>query len=172
MVDVGAVKRNWDLVKSMGKSQSLQNFSDDKFHAKNDVKENWSLTKNIDLTLNATALILIKYIKVNVLHTASNCYVAQTSSTLYWGTVTICNPSTEKNHPVCLKPDICISNHLEMAKKRKSLLILGKVKMNDVLNAKISFRELYHHFCHSQYRFFNISVCFTMLRCKHKNQAF
>ena len=100
MVDVGAVKRNWDLVKRMGKSPSLQNFSDDKFHAKNDVKENWSLTKNIDLTLNATALILIKYIKVNVIHRVSNCYLAQTSSTLYWGTVTICNPSTEKNHPV------------------------------------------------------------------------
>ena len=149
MVDVGAVKRNWDLVKSMGKSQSLQNFSDDKFHAKNDVKENWSLTKNIDLTLNATALILIKYIKVNVLHTASNCYVAQTSSTLYWGTVTICNPSTEKNHPVCLKPDICISNHLEMAKKRKSLLVLGKAKMSNTLNENIFIDRLDHRNCYS-----------------------
>ena len=61
----------------------IPNFSDDKFHAKNDVKENWSLTKNIDLTLNAIALILIKYIRVNVLYRASNCYLARTSSTLY-----------------------------------------------------------------------------------------
>ena len=60
-----------------GKFQSLQNFSDDK----NDVKENWSLTKNIDLTLNATALILIN--KKNIIYKASNCYFAQMFSTLY-----------------------------------------------------------------------------------------
>ena len=118
------------------------------------IKENWSLTKNIDLTLNATALILIKYIRVNVIHRVSNCYLAQTSSTLYWGTVTICNPSTEKNHPVCRKPEICISNRLEMAKKRKSLLVLGKAKMNNTLNENIFIDRLDHRNCYSQYHFF------------------
>ena len=38
---------------------------------------------------------------------------------------------------VCRKPEICISNRIEMAKKKKSLLVLGKAKMNDALNGNI-----------------------------------
>ena len=39
---------------------------------------------------------------------------------------------------VCPRSEICMTNRFEMPKKRKSLLILGKVKMNDALNRDIS----------------------------------
>ena len=85
----------------MGKSQLPQDFSDSAFHQKIDVDENMPMTKNTDLPLNASGQILIKYIRVNVIHRASNCYLAQTPSALDWGTMTICDQTTEKNHSLC-----------------------------------------------------------------------
>ena len=49
---------------------------------------------------------MIKLIKVNVIYTASDCYFVQISITLYLGIVTICYPTTEKNHPVNQSPVI------------------------------------------------------------------
>ena len=83
MVDVSATKLKRIFVKRMGKSQFPQDFPDGTFYAKSDVKENLPMTKNIDLALNAIAQILIKHIRENVIHRASNCYFAPTSSTLY-----------------------------------------------------------------------------------------
>ena len=54
--------------------------------------ENLPMTKHTVLTSNVSAQ--------NVIHRASNCYFVHASSTLYLGTVTICYPTTEKNHPV------------------------------------------------------------------------
>ena len=53
------------------------------FKEKNGPQENFLMIKNIDLTLNAMALIPIEDIKVNVILWAFNCYFAQTSSTLH-----------------------------------------------------------------------------------------
>ena len=58
---------------------------------------NLPIYKHADLTSNASAPYLIR---VNVIHRASNCYLVQTSNIHYFGTVTICYPTTEKNHPV------------------------------------------------------------------------
>ena len=45
------------------------------------------MIKNIDLTLNAMALIPSEDIKINVILWAFNCCLAQTYSALHWGTV-------------------------------------------------------------------------------------
>ena len=50
---------------------------------KNGPQENFPMIKNIDLALNAMALIPIEDIKVNVILWAFTCYLAQTSCTLH-----------------------------------------------------------------------------------------
>ena len=62
--------------------------------------EPFSESPDIDVTLNGRALTLIKHIRLNVIHGASTCHFAHTSSAFYWDTMTICNPTTEKNDPV------------------------------------------------------------------------
>ena len=74
--------------------------------------ENLPMTKYTDLTSIASAPNLIKPIEVYVIYRASNSYFMQASSTLYFGTVTICYPTTEKNHPVDVQDctDIYVTN--------------------------------------------------------------
>ena len=100
MFDKGNANQNYILHKGIGLFWYPQHFSDGAFHGKSNVDENLPMTKYTDLTSIASAPNLIKSIKVYVIYRASNSYFMQASSTLYLGTVTICYPTTEKNHPV------------------------------------------------------------------------
>ena len=73
-----------------------------------DMWETWVWWKNLNLTRKIKALILNKYIRVNVRHRAFKCWLAQTSGFVLLATVAILNPTTQKNHPVCnaLKSDL------------------------------------------------------------------
>ena len=57
---------------------------------KNDAKKNLPIVKDVHLNLNSRALI-------KVIHRVFTCHLA-TSCTIYWTTMTICNPTIEKNH--------------------------------------------------------------------------
>ena len=62
----------------------------------------WAWWKNFNLTRKGKALILNKYIKVNVRHRAFKFWLAQTSGFVLLATVAILNLTTQKNHPVPL----------------------------------------------------------------------
>ena len=83
ILDEGASKLNCVMLEGMWKTKFSLDFQDGAFYGKNGPQENFPMIKNIDLTLNAMALIPIEDIKVNVILWAFNCYLAQTSSTLH-----------------------------------------------------------------------------------------
>ena len=60
----------------------------------------WVWWKNFNLTKKIKALILNKYIRVNVRDRAFKCWLAQTSGFVLLATEAILNQKTEKNHPV------------------------------------------------------------------------
>ena len=65
-----------------------------------DMWKTWAWWKNFNLTRKIKALILNKYIRVNVRHRAFKCWLAQTSGFVLLATVAILNQTTQKNHPV------------------------------------------------------------------------
>ena len=65
---------------------------------------------------------------------------------------------------ICRKLEICISDRLEMAKKRKSLLMFRKTKMNDTLNISISIKRLLL----LNLQFLQYFFCYMILRQKYK----
>ena len=65
-----------------------------------DMWKTWAWWKNFNLTRKIKALILNKYIRVNVRHRAFKCWLAQTSGFVLMATVAILYLTTEKNHPV------------------------------------------------------------------------
>ena len=83
ILDEGTLKLNCVKLEGMWKTKFSLDFQDGAFYRKNGPQENFPMIKNIDLTLNAMALIPIEDIKVNVILWAFNCYLAQTSSPLH-----------------------------------------------------------------------------------------
>ena len=65
-----------------------------------DIWKTWAWWKNFNLTRKIKALLLNKYIRVNVRHRAFKCWLAQTSGFDLLALVAILNQTTQKNHPV------------------------------------------------------------------------
>ena len=65
-----------------------------------DMWQTWAWSKYFNLTREIKALILNKYIRVNVRHRALKYWLAQTSGFVLLATVATLNLTTQKNHPV------------------------------------------------------------------------
>merc|ERR1712235_97809 len=80
-----------------------------------DMWKTWAWWKNFNLTKKIKALILNKYIRVNVRHRAFKCWLAQTSGFVLLATVAILNQTTQKNHLVRDALTRCCENETKLS---------------------------------------------------------
>ena len=108
------------------------------------------------------ALILNKYIRVNVRHRAFKCWLAQTSGFILLATVAILNQTTQKNHPVCLRFLITwISLHASFFINQ--LFSLGSLLLFIIFAFFSSFCSFFPFTSCFQFPFFSFSLSFFAL---------